>query len=148
MWLSLFAYMIQLGNKLGLVKTESESADGRAYQKAHQALLWLRSHLVGCELERVEETRVCFQQGGHRNEIHLEGTRLALGQPQSTGRTASVHMFEFKELDSVELGPEGFVRFEYRESGLDVTVQAGDDSLGRSGRYQSRIRFVVPLRND
>ena len=59
-WLSIIAYMIQFGTKLGLVKTEPESAVSRAYVRAHDALHWLRTHLVGSTLESVRPDSVCF----------------------------------------------------------------------------------------
>lgn len=145
MWLSLFAYIIRIGNKLGLVKTESESPDGRAYVRAHDALHWLRTHLVGCELESVEETAVSFRQHGRRNEIRLAGSQLQLAVPSAEGLAATPLTFDPKGLDAVELGPKGFVRFAYQDGGLNVVVCAGDDSLGRHGQHQSQLRFVVPF---
>jgi len=139
--------MVRLGAHLGLVKTEPESPDSRAYLRAHQALHWLRNYLVGCQLERVQPDRVIFRRDGQTQQIQLQGSLLQASlQLQASGSVRPL-VHEPEQLQEVDLGPSGWARFEYRDGALEVTLEAGDDSLGQPpGRYQTRIRFVLGLR--
>ena len=148
MWLSIIAYMVRIGAKLGLVQTEPDSAESRAYIRAHDALHWLRNHLVGCSLEAVNQDSVSFWQHGERNQIRQVGNQLMAARLVDPSlAVASPLVFDPKTMQSCELGPEGFAHFDYKEGGLNVSLQAADDSLGVPGYYRTKIRFVVPWRD-
>lgn len=147
MWLSIIAYAIRIGVKLGVVQTEPASAESRAYVRAHDAIHWLRSHLVGCRVESVQPTSVCFWQGGARKDISLKGTQLILDDLSQTSAPERPLMFDPKGVQEFELGPQGYARFDYAQGGLNMVVEVGDDTTGTLGHHRSEIRFLVPLQD-
>ena len=144
MWLSIVAYMIRAGVHLGLVQTEPESARSRAYIRAHDALHFLRSHLNGGVLLKVDVHRCCYRKRGKPHVLLYDQGRLSLDQVASARPPIDL-VFDPQLVNQVELGPEGFVAFHFDQDRLTIVVQAGDDSLGEVGVFQLQIQLALPF---
>jgi len=146
MWLSIIAYMIRAGVKLGLVETEPESAQSRAYIRSHDALHWLRSQLADGQLTRVEETTCGYLKKGQAYTIRFQDGKLELSPPRKALRSVNPLTFDPEAVDEFELGPQGFVIFTYLNDQLKIKLQAGDDSTGEVGvapvELQLRVSFA------
>ena len=53
-----FAKMIEAAEYLGLIQTEAQDPQSRAYRLAHQGLTLVKDELVGCPLEVLSEHKV------------------------------------------------------------------------------------------
>jgi hypothetical protein len=149
-WLSIIAYMVRIGARLGLVPTGPDSAESKAYVRAHDALHWLRQYLVGSRLDSVSDNTVCFWQQGQRNQIRFSGSQLwaHLEVAPDPGQDCGI-VFDPRTMQSFELGEDSSAHFTYQEGGLNVSLEATSEHSGRVARYKTQIRFVVPLaRND
>ena len=145
MWLSIVAYMIRAGVKLGLVETEPESAQSRAYIRSHDALHWLRSQLADGRLTRVEETSCSYLKNGHTYTIRFQDGKLDLSPPRRAPRSANPLTFDPQAVDEVDLGPQSFVTFLYQNEQLKIKLQAGDDSTGEVGVAPVELQLRVSL---
>ena len=145
MWLSIIAYMIRAGVKLGLVDTEPETPQGRAYIRAHHALTWLRTQVMDSRLVQVEETLCIYRVKDHDSTIHFADGKLAVTPRRQAVRAAIPLVFDPQAVDEVELGPQGFVKFSYQNQQLSISLQAGDDSLGEVGVARVALRLRIPL---
>ncbi|MBX3170153.1 MAG: hypothetical protein KF760_22300 [Candidatus Eremiobacteraeota bacterium] len=145
MWLSLIAYTIRLGVKLGLVKTEPESAQSRAYIRSHDGLHWLRSQLLNSRLTCVEETLLRFSNKGRQYTIRFQEGKLSLEPPRQGARSAIALTFDPQAVDELELGPQSFVIFSYARNQLSIQLQAGDGSLGEVGVSKVELHLRIDL---
>lgn len=145
MWLSLIAYMIRAGVKLGLVGTEPETAQGRAYVRAHEALTWLRTQVMDSQLVLVEETRCVYRVKGGDYTIRFQEERLTVDPARVSNRRVNPLIFDPQAVDEFELGPQGFVKFSYQHDQLKIQVQGGDESLGELGLARADLRLRIPL---
>lgn len=140
MWLSIVAYMVRAGAYLGLVQTESDDPDHRAYVRAHQALLWLRTQLAEGQVVAVEEQCIRLTvEGQERQLLALPGLLQLSGPPLPQARLVAEHFFEPQALDSVNLGPQGWARFRLDHGQLHCQLEAYDESSGRCGRHASQL---------
>lgn len=136
--------MIRAGVKLGLVETEPDTAQSRAYIRSHDGLHWLRSQLLDSQLTHVE-TRVCqFIKNGRHYTIRFEEDKLSLAPPRRPPRSAIPLTFDPQSVDEVDLGPQSSVFFSYVNDQLKIRLQAGDDSLGEVGVSQVELLLRVP----
>jgi hypothetical protein len=143
MWLSIVAYTIRLGVCLGLIETEPETAQKRAYIRAHDALHWLRSLLLDSDLQLVEEHRCRFLKKSKVHTISFADGRLFLDQPRSRQKQPIALIFDPDLVDEVELGPQGSVTFQYDEGKLHIEVQAGDDTIGVLGTSRVAVDYML-----
>ncbi|MBN9417159.1 hypothetical protein ABS71_12770 [bacterium SCN 62-11] len=145
MWLSIIAYMIRAGVKLGLVETEPETPQGRAYIRAHHALTWLRTQVLDSQLVRVEESLCIYRVKDREYTIRFENGSLSVTPPRQAVRRAIPLVFDPQAVDELELGPQGFVKFSYQNEQLGISLQGGDDSLGEVGLARVELRLRIPL---
>lgn len=145
MWLSIVAYMIRAGVKLGLVETEPESPQSRAYIRSHDGLHWLRSQLLDSQLISVAESHCRFLKKGRHYHIRFEAGKLSLDPPRQAPRSAIALTFDPQAVDEVDLGPQSFVIFSYLNEQLKIRLQAGDDSTGEVGVSQVELLLRVPF---
>ncbi|MBS2039312.1 hypothetical protein JST97_30285 [bacterium] len=143
MWLSIVAYMIRAGVTLGLIETEPETAQRRAYIRAHDALHWLRSLLWDSQLQQVDEHQCRFLKSAQVHTISFEEGRLFLDRPRARQKQPIPLVFDPLLVDEVELGPDGSVRFAYSSGRLHIEVQAGDDSLGVLGVSRLAVDYML-----
>lgn len=146
-WLSIVAYMVRAGVMLGLVETEPQTPESRAYLRAHHALLWLRTHLADCQLLECQPEFLELRRHGEELQIAGTGQHLRMqGRPHTPLNLRLAR--EAAEQTEYALGPQGWVRFDYDEGWLKVELQAGDDSLGSLGSYPCQIRIRLPRTTD
>lgn len=143
MWLSIVAYTIRLGVKLGVVKTEPESAQSRAYIRSHDGLHWLRSQLLESRLNHVQERLLRFTHKGRQYTIRFDQGKLTLDPPRPRVRRAIPLTFDPQSVDEVDLGPQSFVTFGYDKEQLQIQLQAGDDSIGEVGVSKVELRLRI-----
>lgn len=143
MWLSIVAYMIRAGVSLGLIETEPETAQKRAYIRAHDALHWLRSLLLDSRLQLVEPQRCRFTKNARVRTISFEQGRLFLDQPRTRLKQPVALVFDPDLVDEFELGPESSVGFEYRSGRLRIRVEAGDDTIGVLGHSRVEVEYML-----
>lgn len=143
-WLSIIAYTIRLGVKLGLVKTEPETAQSRAYIRSHDGLHWLRSQLLDSRLTLVEETRLGFIHKQRHYTICFADGKLSLDPPRQGSRSAIPLTFDPQATAQLDLGPQSFVTFVYDQEQLKIELQAGDDSLEEVGVWKVQLQLRVP----
>lgn len=141
MWLSLFAYIIRAGVALGLVETEPETAEGRAYIRAHDALLWLRVRLGGSRIESVDAFGCRYVKREQPMTISVMDGKLVSSAAVSRGLSPLQLDLDASE---VNLGPRGSVVFAYVGGRLKVVLVAGDDSTGRLGTCQVELEIAIP----
>jgi hypothetical protein len=140
MWLSIVAYLVRAGAYLGVVQTESDDPDHRAYVRAHQALLWLRTQLAEGQVVAVEEQRISLSiEGQERQLLALPGLLQLRGSPLPQARLVAEHFFEPQALDIVELGPEGWARFRLDQGQLHCELEACEESPRGRGRHHSQL---------
>ncbi|MFN8612139.1 MAG: hypothetical protein U0931_31635 [Vulcanimicrobiota bacterium] len=143
MWLSIVAYMIRAGVRLGLIETEPETAQKRAYIRAHDALHWLRSLLLDSQLQEVEAHRCRFHKDQQVHTVFFQAGRLFLDHPRARPRQPIPLIFDPRLVDEVDLGPQGQVDFAYRQGKLRIEIQAGDDSLGVLGTSRLAVEYLL-----
>lgn len=145
MWLSIIAYTIRFGVKLGLVKTEPDSAQSRAYIRCHDGLHWLRSQLLESRLNHVEATLLRYTNKGRQYTVRFTEAKLSLSPPRQGVRSAIALTFDPQSVDEVDLGPQSFVTFGYDHGRLQIKLQAGDDSTGEVGVFQAELQLRIDL---
>lgn len=143
MWLSIIAYTIRLGVKLGLVKTEPDSAQSRAYIRAHDGLHWLRSQLLESRLTQVEATVLGFTNKGRQYTIRFDQGKMTVSPSRPRVRRAIPLTFEPQLIDEMELGPQSFVLFGYESEQLQIQLQAGDDSTDEVGVSKVELHLRI-----
>lgn len=114
-----FAWMIEAAEYLGLIETEAQDPESRAYRLAHQGLSLLKSELVGAPLEVLGERSVrrAVPQGASSVIESAEG----VVKRRRDG--------ECEEL--LDLGPGGGVNFHrYGTAGVEVRIHARTDDGG------------------
>ena len=137
--------MIRAGVMLGLVETEPVSALSRAYIRSHDGLHWLRSQLLDSHLTEVEETLCRYHKRGKIYTIRFRDGLLTVDPARSSPRRAIPLAFDPQSVDELDLGPQSFVAFSYRDQELHIKLQAGDNSLGEVGVAPVELRLRVPL---
>ena len=142
MWLSLFAYAIKAGIMLGLVKTESDDPQQRAYIRCHQTLMWLRQHLEGAHLRECQPQRLILDKG---RTLEFEAPHLrVLGAKAQMGLSPEVFV-DPRHSTELDLGEQGAVEFSYTAGQLHITLQVSDSSTGQVGVWRHQIRLGILL---
>lgn len=108
-----FAWMIEAAEYLGLIETEAQDPQSRAYRLAHQGLALFKDELVGARLEVLGEgaLRKALPQGG---EAVIESTG-GLVRRRKEGVCEVL----------LDLGPGGGVDFRaHRPAGVELHIHA------------------------
>lgn len=114
-----FGWMIQLGEKLGLIETESQDPQHQAYRRSVMAVEALKTKLHGCQVKRAATNRL-ETTGGKVIEVEPEGRLLCDGAVLC------------------ELGVGGKLRFVKEQGFLRIKVRVGE------ARHWSDLRVPMP----
>ena len=133
--------MVRAGSWLGLVKTESDDPEHRAYVRAHQALLWLRTQLSEGQVTSVEAENIVFEVDGEERILTASPGQLQLHGALPAARLASQYFFEPQCLESVDLGPGGMASFALERGQLSCRLLVRDESLGRGGEHRCDLNL-------
>jgi hypothetical protein len=120
-----FAWMIEAAEYLGLIETEAQDPESRAYRLAHHGLAVLKDELIGTPIEFLGERCVRKKtKGGDQVTIEARGGMVSR---------------EDLEEPLLDLGPGGGVSFLRYGKGLEVKIHARTED---GGAYD--VNLILP----
>lgn len=124
-----FAWAIEAAEYLGLIETEAQDPESRAYRLAHQGLALLKTELIGTPVEILGERR-----------IRKRGTDGALAIIESRDGLVSRRPRSGEAEPLIDLGPAGGVCFlRFGAAALEVKIHARTED---GGAYD--VNLILP----
>ncbi len=126
-----FAWVIQAAEFLGLIETEAQDPESRAYRLAHHGLGLLKAELTDVPLELLSSQRV--------RKSDPDGGNVLI---EARDAIVFLHHADRKPEPIMDLGPGGGINFRLSgPQGLDVKIQARTQD---GGAYD--LNLTLPIR--